>query len=55
MPCGGNVTAVYHEHTNEGSDVNGCYLRVTMETRNFAHIDEIRSALTEAGFRILGS
>ena len=53
--CGGNVTAVYHEHTNEGSDVNGCYLRVTMETRNFAHIDEIRSALTEAGFRILGS
>ena len=53
--CGGNVTAVYHEHTNEGSDVNGCYLRVTMETRNFAHIDEIRSALTAAGFHILGS
>ena len=51
--CGGNVTAVYHEHTNEGSDVNGCYLRVTLETRNFAHIEEIRNALTAAGFHIL--
>ena len=51
--CGGNVTAVYHEHTNEGSDVNGCYLRVTLETRNHEHIEEIRHALTTAGFRIL--
>lgn len=51
--CGGNVTAVYHEHTNEGSDVNGCYLRVTLETRNFAHITEIKNALTVAGFHMM--
>ena len=50
---GGNVIEVHHEHTNGGSDVNGCYLRVTMETRNFEHIEEIRTALANAGFRLL--
>ena len=50
---GGNVTAVHHEHSNEGSDVNGCYLRVTLETRNFEHIDMIRKALADAGFTII--
>ncbi len=50
---GGNVTAVHHEHSNEGSDVNGCYLRVTLETRNFEHIEEIKSALRDADIKIL--
>ncbi len=50
---GGNVIEVHHEHTNGGSDVNGCYLRVTMETRNFEHIEEIRTALANAGFHLL--
>ncbi len=49
---GGNVTAVHHEHTNEGSDVNGCYLRVTLETRNFEHIHEIRQALIDSGLKL---
>ncbi len=50
---GGNVTSVHHEHSNAGSDVNGCYLRVAMETRNHEHIQAIRSALTNAGLRIV--
>ncbi len=50
---GGNVTSVHHERANEGSDVNGCYLRIILETRNFEHIRQIRSALTEAGFRLV--
>ncbi len=50
---GGNVTAVFHEHTNEGSDINGCYLRVTLETRNHEHIEAIKQALTDAGIKIL--
>ncbi|MBQ8428308.1 MAG: threonine ammonia-lyase, partial [Clostridia bacterium] len=29
---GGNVTSVHHERANEGSDVNGCYLRIVLET-----------------------
>lgn len=50
---GGNVTAVHHEHSNEGSDVNGCYLRLTLETRNFEHIEKIKKALTDSGIKIL--
>lgn len=50
---GGNVTAVHHEHSNEGSDVNGCYLRLTLETRNFEHINNIRKALTDFGIKII--
>lgn len=51
---GGNVTSVHHEHAGEGSDVNGCYLRVTLETRNFEHIESIKNALTDAGIKIIG-
>lgn len=50
---GGNVTSVHHERANEGSDVNGCYLRINLETRNYEHIQEIRKALTDFGFKIL--
>ena len=50
---GGNVTSVRHERSNEGSDVNGCYLRIILETRNFAHIEAIKKALKDAGFKLL--
>ncbi|MBQ8510964.1 MAG: threonine ammonia-lyase [Clostridia bacterium] len=50
---GGNVTSVHHEHSNEGSDVNGCYLRVVLETRNFEHIEQIRKALQDNGLKIV--
>ena len=50
---GGNVTSVHHEHSNEGSQVNGCYLRLTLETRNFEHIAAIKQALTDAGLKII--
>lgn len=49
---GGNVVGVHHEHVGN-SDINGCYLRIEMETRNFEHLNEIRKALTEAGFKIV--
>lgn len=50
---GGNVTSVHHERANEGSDVNGCYLRIVLETRNFEHIKQIRQALTDFGFKLV--
>ena len=50
---GGNVTAVHHEHSNEGSDVNGCYLRLTLETKNFEHIEKIKNALTNVGLKMI--
>ncbi len=50
---GGNVISLHHERANEGSDINGCFLRITMETRDYDHIQQIRSALTTAGFHIV--
>ena len=50
---GGNVTSVYHERANEGSDVNGCYLRLILETKNYEHITEIKKALTDNGFKLI--
>ncbi len=50
---GGNVISVHHERANEGSNVNGCYLRIVLETRNFEHITEIQNALKDFGFKLL--
>ena len=50
---GGNVISIHHERANEGSDINGCFLRITMETRDYTHIQEIRSALMDAGFHLV--
>lgn len=50
---GGNVTAVHHEHASAGSDVNGCYLRLSLETRNHEHIEKIKKALTDFGIKIV--
>ena len=49
---GGNVIAVHHERGNESSDINGCFLRILMETRNFEHIKAIKQALLDAGFKL---
>lgn len=50
---GGNVISVHHERAGEGSDINGCFLRIVLETRNFDHIKEITDALTAAGYKIV--
>ena len=50
---GGNVISIHHERANEGSDVNGCFLRITMETRDYNHIQQIRNALTKAGLKLV--
>ena len=47
---GGNVISIHHERANEGADVNGCYLRLLLETKNFDHIEEIKKALLDNGY-----
>ena len=51
--CGGNVIGVHHERNSSTASINGCYLRITMETRNYEHVQEIIQALTAEGFRIV--
>lgn len=50
---GGNVTAVHHERADANANINGCFLRIQLETRNFEHLEQIKKALTDAGFRIV--
>ena len=50
---GGNVTSIHHDRANEGMDINGCFLHIVMETRDWAHVEEIRKALSDEGFQIV--
>ncbi len=50
---GGNVTAVRHERADENPDINGCFLRIQLETRNSEHYEEIRNALINAGYKLV--
>lgn len=50
---GANVVSVYHERVSHTTDINGCYLRLEMETRNQEHIDQIQYTLTAAGYKII--
>lgn len=51
--CGGNVTEVHHEHAFSTESVNGCYLRIKMETVNYEQVTAIREALKAEGFKIV--
>ncbi len=50
--CGGNVTGVHYEKGNTES-VNGCFLRIELETRDFKHVNQITQTLREEGFKIV--
>ena len=50
---GANVISVHHERASEKMNINGCFLRIVLETKNYDHIAQIKSALVEAGFRIV--
>lgn len=50
---GGNVTGVHHERADEGENISGCFLRIQLETRNFEHLQQIKTALTNAGFKVV--
>ncbi|MBP5458555.1 MAG: threonine ammonia-lyase [Clostridia bacterium] len=47
--AGGNVTYINHEKATEDMSITDAYLRITMETKNFEHIDEILTSLSDNG------
>lgn len=52
---GANVIRVRHNQGGEGTDINDCYLKISMETRDFEHFNQIKHALIDAGYRILST
>ena len=51
--CGGNVVQVYHDHADPNMAINSCYLRIGLETRDHAQVQQIRDELTAAGFKLV--
>lgn len=49
---GGNVIAVHHDKAQPNMAINACLLRITMETKNFEHISDIKASLENSGFRL---
>ena len=51
---GGNVISVRHDRSGEETNITACTLSIGVETRNRTHLNEIRDAIIEAGYRIVG-
>ena len=51
---GANVVAVSHDRADLNTDINSCYLRLSMETRNHEHIQRIKDSLAKHGYKIVG-
>ena len=51
---GANVISAFHERASTDADINFCYIKLDLETRDFEHIETIKHALEAEGFRIVG-
>ncbi len=51
---GANVVSVSYDRSDEDMDINSCFLRLRMETRNREHADDIVFALRAEGYEIVG-
>ena len=51
---GANVISAFHERASTDADINFCYIKLDLETRDFEHIETIKRALEAEGFRIVG-
>ena len=48
---GANVVSVEHDRKNDSTDLQHCFLRLGLETRNKEHIDSITKAIRDLGYR----
>ncbi len=51
--CGGNVVSVHHERSDANMAIASCFLKIGLETRDFEQIEEIKTELKKAGFKIV--
>lgn len=49
----GNIISVSHERINTSTQINGCTIRIELETRDAKHIDELREALKNSGYKVM--
>lgn len=49
---GANVTSVNYDSTDLDMNITDCYLKICVETRDYAHVVAIKTALKDAGFEV---
>lgn len=52
--CGANVLDIEHQREDAKTEVNSCVVTMTLETRDEAHILELRRRMEEKGYRLIG-
>lgn len=50
-----NVVSIYHNRADESMAIDDCFLDLVLETRDHEHVEQIRAALTEAGYDLASS
>ena len=48
---GANVIRVRHTQGGGNTDINDCFLKISMETKNAAHFEQIKQALRDKGYK----
>ena len=51
--CGSNVVSVQHDGSDPNMPISSCFLKLTLETRDAAQIEQIRTELTKEGFQLV--
>lgn len=49
---GGNVTCVNYDSSDLDMNITDCFLRIEIETRDYAHVVAIKKALRDGGFEV---
>lgn len=52
---GANVIRVRHNQGGGHTDINACFLQISMETKNAEHFEQIQKALTDKGYKIISN
>ncbi len=50
---GGNVYSIHHNRDDSNRDINSCTVDIVMETRDHAHIKQIKTSLMKAGYQLI--
>ena len=50
--AGANILQIHHDRTFSKTPLNEARVELVLETRGFAHVDEVRAALAGGGYRI---
>ena len=47
------MVSVLHDGSDPNMPISSCFLKLTLETRDAAQIEQIRTELTKAGFQLV--